>query len=107
VYKLDEIYTQPYQNMMLILIGFVFLLQTPINSCFKFTLTIDIDVANTSVPQTQHDIYGQALSNRRNLQYRGVISVGSPPQPINVIFDTGSSFLWVPQVGCKSKVSLN
>jgi len=42
----------------------------------------------------------EIIKDYANAQYYAEVDIGTPPQKFQVIYDTGSSNLWVPEVGC-------
>lgn len=56
---------------------------------------------------TQHQsIYKIKLTDINNSQFVGDITVGEPGQPFRVIFDTGSSNLWINGDGCTDEACM-
>jgi len=49
-----------------------------------------------------HDMMGERLTNKHDVIYKGVITVGTPPKKFTVVFDTGSGLFWLPAKGCQS-----
>jgi len=62
--------------------------------------------ASKSRFRSKSENYKIHLDDINNSQYVGTIAVGTPAQYFNVIFDTGSSNLWITSTECSSEACL-
>ncbi|XP_053993761.1 plasmepsin VI-like [Hylaeus volcanicus] len=69
----------------------------------KYGFLEDIKDLHTSVRNKTHTPRAnQDLLNFHNSQYFGELRLGTPGKPFIVVFDTGSSTLWVPSAKCQT-----
>ena len=67
---------------------------------FEFLDTANARPRNSKAMLGARDLTRVDFSNYKNTQYTGDVGVGEPPQWIPVIYDTGSSNLWIDSTRC-------
>nr|BAM46129.1 pepsinogen A [Cynops pyrrhogaster] len=73
----------------------------------EFLETYKVNPATKYYPTKYGQVANEPMTNYMDMQYYGVVSLGTPPQSFNMMFDSGSSNFWVPSVYCNSAACSN
>lgn len=77
--------------------------QVPKNHRIPNKNFIHLSTSGSSVSKSKDNVFLVPLNHLRDSQFVGKLEVGTPPQTIQPIFDTGSTNLWVVTTSCKEK----
>jgi len=76
------------------------MMRIPMKKINSVTMDLHAEGYASNKPHFRASGHSLPIHNYQDAQYYGPITLGNPPQQFNVIFDTGSSNLWVASSKC-------